>query len=156
MSTRRVSAWVSMVVAGLCLVGPRTASAGGDSMQIQAILVWATNEETPNDKKLKEVDPELAKRFRHTPYKWKYYFEVERKEIGLTEKASSRLPMSEHCALEIRNLGDERVEVKLIGEGKPVSRHLEYLPKGQTVVLGGDAKNDTAWFIVLRQTPAKK
>jgi disulfide oxidoreductase YuzD len=156
MSAHRVSAWIWVLVAGLCLLGPSPAVAGGESRQIEATLVWATNEEMPADKKLKELEPELTKRFRHTPYKWKYYYIMNRKEISAAENVSSRLEMSEHCAIEIKIMSNERVEVKLIGEGKPVSRHVEYLPKDHPLVLAGDAQNDTAWLIVLRQSPTKK
>ncbi len=35
--------------------------------------------------------------------------------------------MSKHCALDIKNLGTNRVQIKLYGDGKPVSSNKESL-----------------------------
>jgi len=124
-------------------------------MHVEAVLVWATNGEKPPDKDLKELEPALARKLHKSPYKWKNYFEVRRLSAAVPPQTMKTVPMSSHCALEITNNGDNRVEVKLVGEGKPVSRHVEDLPLGHIMVLSGDDKNDNAWLIVLRQLPAK-
>ena len=45
MSAQRVLAWILVLVAGFCLFDPRPVLAGSENRQIEAILVWATNEE---------------------------------------------------------------------------------------------------------------
>ena len=134
----------------LCIAAPFSLRAASANLHLEVLLVWGTNDQPPPEPKLKPVEPELAQKLQKA-YKWKKYFEVNRKTVKISEGANEQLTMSEHCSLQIKNLVHERVEVRLIGEGKPVSRHLESLPKGHTLILAGDAKNDTAWFIVLRQ-----
>ena len=156
MSIQPTLVWLSATLVCLGLNWPRAAVAGGSDMTVEAVLVWGTNSEKPPNKKLKELEPELARKLGKAPYKWKNYFEVNRKTVDIAPSNLKRLPMSEHCELEIKNLGDDRVEVKLIGQGKPVSRNVEPLPMGHTMILSGDDKNDNAWLIVLRQVATKR
>jgi hypothetical protein len=135
----------------LTLLGLASQAAETPDIHLEAVLVWGTNGEKPADKDLKELEATLAHKLSKTPYKWKNYFEVERKNVVIPQKSVKQVPMSKHCSLEITNLGDNRVEVKLFGKGKPVSRNIESLAVGQTMIIGGDDKNDTAWLIVLRQ-----
>jgi len=68
--------------------------------------------------------------------------------------SKKRVRMSEKCEIEVENLGDSTVEVKLFGEGKMVVRKKQALPTGELLVLAGEDKNDTAWFVVL--TPGER
>jgi hypothetical protein len=43
------------------------------------------------------------------------------------------------------------VEVSLVGKGKDVAKRTQKLPKGETLVLGGNAPNATAWLVVLKR-----
>jgi hypothetical protein len=154
MSIHPLLVWFAAAVACLGVNLPRNAFAG--DMNVQAVLVWGTNGEQPANKNLKEIEPDLARKLSKAPYKWKNYFEISRKELAVAANTNKQVPMSEHCQLEMKNLGDDRLEVKLIGRGKLVSRNVEPLPIGHTMILSGDDKNDNAWLIVLRQLPAKK
>jgi hypothetical protein len=147
---------VSFLLA-LCLfaTGLRVESAqAGDALTIQAQLVWGTNDpESPNPKH-KPVDAELAKKLSKAPYRWKYYFEVKRLDTTLALGETKPLSMSEKCKIDIKNMGGEKVEVKLYGEGKPVSKHVEKLVNDWPLVLSGNAKNDTAWLVVIQKGDA--
>ena len=156
MSNHTFAVWLSAAVVCLGVSLPRHAAAGAAEMTVQAVLVWGTNGEKPPNKDLKELEPELARKLSKAPYKWKNYFEVDRRLLTVSPSENKHVAMSEHCELEIKNLGDERIEVKLIGRGKPVSRNVESLPPGHTMILSGDDKNDNAWLIVLRQQPPSK
>jgi hypothetical protein len=152
MSKHRLFGWLTalMMIAGWGLHSGVAEEAS--DMHLEVLLIWGTDEGKPADKpKLKELDPELVKKLRKA-YRWKNYFEVDRKTTVVAAKSASSLQMSERCSLEIKNLGEDRLEVKLIGQGKPVSRSVESVPKGHTMVIGGEARNDTAWLIILRQT----
>jgi hypothetical protein len=135
---------------------PTVSAADAPGMPIEAIMVWATNGEKPSDPKLKPLDPELTKKFTKT-YKWKNYFEVDRKTNSVPVNVVKLVDMSKDCCLEIKNLGtNNRVEVTLIGKLKKVSKHIQSLPASETLILAGDDKDDNAWLIILRQAPAKK
>jgi hypothetical protein len=156
MSLQPTLLWLAAIVAFLGLNLPRSASAGSLEMSLEAVLVWGTNLEKPANKQLKELETELARKMSKTPYKYKNYFEVDRKTVVVSANTTKRIVMSERCELEMRLPAADRIEVKLIGQGKPVSRHIEPLPVGQILILSGDDKDDNAWLIVLRQLPAKR
>jgi hypothetical protein len=154
MSIRRFLAYLTILLGAFCFCTPGLFAAEG-GMRLQAVLVWAANVQKTNDANLKELEAPLAKKL-HKAYKWEHYYEVRRKEATISGKDATKVPISEKCALEVKHLGEERFEVKLIGKGKPVSRSVESLAHGHLMILGGDDKNDTAWLIVIRQLPAKK
>jgi hypothetical protein len=154
MSSRSLLAWLAAVVGIFCFSAGRL-HAAESGIRVEAILVWATQVAKTNDASLKELEPQITKKLRKT-YKWDLYYEVRRKEVTVSGKEPTKIPISEKCLLDIKHLGDHRFEVHLTGKGKPVSRSVESLANGYIWVVGGDDKNDTAWLIVIRELPAKK
>ncbi|PYK98548.1 MAG: hypothetical protein DME18_03340 [Verrucomicrobia bacterium] len=122
-------------------------SAPADLM-LQAQLVWGTNNDKPDDPKLKDVDQKVKDKLRGV-FKWKNYFEVNRQDFTLTASAPRKVKMSDLCEIEVQNLGNSSVELKLYGKGKMVVRKTQRIKSGELLVLAGDDKNDTAWFVVL-------
>jgi hypothetical protein len=139
-------------VLGLSTV--RVSAAESSGLRVEAILVWATHVAKTNDASLKPLEPQLTKKLRST-YKWDLYYEVKRKEVTVSGKDATPIQISDKCSLDIKHLGDHRVEVHLTGKGKAVSRSVESLAHGYLMVFGGDDKNDTAWLIVIRELPKK-
>jgi hypothetical protein len=154
MSSRYFLPYLTVLLGALSFGTPRLFAADA-GLRLEAVLVWGTHVAKTNDANLKELEPQLAKKF-HKAYKWDFYYEVRRKEATISGKDLTKVPISEKCALEIKDLGDERVDVKLIGKGKPVSRSVESLAHGHLMIVAGEDKNDTAWFVVIRQLAAKK
>lgn len=117
--------------------------------RVQAILVWGTDEAKPTGKSLKEVDAKLRDRLANV-FKWKNYFEVNRQTAILpaTAKAQS-LKLSDECSVEVKLLPENVAEVKLMGKGKALVTRRHSLAKPEALVLAGDDKNKTAWFVVL-------
>jgi hypothetical protein len=118
--------------------------------KIEARLIWGTNEEKSPDDKHKRLDDDLAKKLRSMPLKWKNFFEVNRQVFTINTNAYTTVVMSKKCTIEVKDKGD-KVTVKLYGEGKQVNRVDKPLPKGEVLTLGGDAKDNNAWFITVRQ-----
>ena len=48
-------------------------------------------------------------------------------------------------------MGGSKVEVVLYGKGKETLRRTQALPKGEMLLLGGNAPNATAWLVVLKR-----
>jgi hypothetical protein len=143
------------LLSGLCLLAPSlvTLSASAqDPLRVEALLIWGTDDAQSPNPDHKPVDAGLAAKLSKAPYRWKNYFVINHQELeipmGETKKA---VPMSKHCALDIKNLGDSRAEIKLYGEGKPVSTHKEKLENGWPLILSGNATNKTAWLVVIRK-----
>ena len=126
---------------------------GPADLNLQAQLVWGTNNEKPDDPKLKEVDPSVAEKLRKV-FKWKNYFEVKRQNFTVAVGSPKRVKMSDDCEIEVQNLGSSSIEVKLYGKGKLAVRKTQKISPSELLVLAGDDKDDTAWFVVLSQ-PAK-
>ena len=129
------------------------ARSGSADLNLEAQLVWGTNNEKPDDPKLKEVDPSMAEKLRKV-FKWKNYFEVNRQNFTVPAGSPKKVKMSDECAIEVQNLGNSSIEVKLYGKGKLAVRKTQKISRSELLVLAGDDKDDTAWFVVLSQ-PAK-
>ena len=143
------------VVALLCgILSPflATARSGDDTdFKVEAQLVWGTNEATSPNPKHKPVEADVARKFKNGPYKWQNYFEERRKRLVVPKGGDISGRMSKHCEIKVKNLGNDHVEVSLYGKGQLVTKCTQSLPKGELLVIGGNADNRTAWFVVLKQ-----
>ena len=125
---------------------------GSADLNLLAQLVWGTNNEKPGDPKLKEVDPGVAEKLRKV-FKWKNYFEVKRQKFTVAVGSPKKVKMSDDCEIEVQNLGNSSIEVKLYGKGKLAVRKTQKISSSELLVLAGDDKDDTAWFVVLSRPP---
>ena len=127
MSIQPTLVWLSATLVCLGLNWPRPAVAGGSDMTVEAVLVWGTNSEKPPNKKLKELEPELARKLGKAPYKWKNYFEVNRKTVDIAPSNLKRLPMSEHCELRVY-CNARRLFIVFTGRRHARHRQPQYVP----------------------------
>jgi hypothetical protein len=133
----------------LFLVGVQGLTAGEDGAGLSAQLVWATDGTKPAGKDLKKVDEATSEKLSGV-FRWKAYYEIARKEFKVGSASVSRVRMSPKCEIEVERVGKDTFEVKLFGEGKMVVKKRQTLPAGELLVLAGDDKDDTAWFVVIR------
>ena len=146
----RAAGWACIALAGWACAPCRGAAA---ELKYQAQLVWGTDDvKPPQGKDYKPVQPDILKKLRDLPLKWKNYFEVRRTDFTLTPAQPKNVPLSDKCELSIETQSNSNVEVALIGRGKEVVRRTQSLPKGDILVLGGNAPNSTAWLVILKRT----
>lgn len=146
---KRVPFWrLTLAATAVFIVDSCIARSASADLNLQAQLVWGTNKDKPDDPKLKDVDAQVRDKLRGV-FKWKNYFEVNRQKFLVTAAAPKRVKMSDLCEIEVHNLGNSVVEVKLFGEGKMVVRKTQRIKAGELLVLAGDDKDDTAWFVVV-------
>jgi hypothetical protein len=69
----------------------------------------------------------------------------------LAQGGTKEVPVSEKCKLNLTRFIRHEVEVTLIGKGKEVVKRKQSLPKGEMLVLGGNAPNSTAWLVVIKR-----
>lgn len=138
-----------LACAVLAFVGPVLAAAEG-AYHVQ--LIWGTDGERPKDKPLKDVDAKLLEKLKAV-FKWKNYYEVDQKHFHLPKQSSQKLKLSDKCEIEVQDLSNSRIEVRLFGEGKLVVKKAQAVVLEEPIVLGGGGKDETAWFVVL--TPTK-
>ena len=136
----------------LCLLALTTSLAAdkpAPEQKFTAILVWGTDDAKPEGKELKDVDATTKEKFTKLPVKWKNYYEVTRKDI--TIKAGERQDFKlGKCEVKIHQTDKEGMTVELIGEEKTVYKGKRSMPTKDILIIGGDDKNATAWFVVLK------
>jgi hypothetical protein len=124
--------------------------AQGTDLKFQVQLVWATDDShPPAGKDYKPVELNLKAQLR--ALKWKNYFEVKHIDFTVAPASEKRVPISDKCELNVKCLTGSNVEVVLFGKGKEVARVKQALPKGEILVPGGNAPNETAWLAVLKR-----
>lgn len=119
-------------------------------IKVEAVLVWGTNGEKPKDPKLKEADKATTEKLQKV-FKWKNYFEINRKTATIPSRSSSKITISKECEVEITELEGPKVAYRLIGKGNPVNKTVAALSKGESFVIAGEDKNESAWFIVITE-----
>jgi|SRR5688572_25489946 len=138
-----------------CLaLGASTNASAGDELAMKATLIWACDEKEPNDPKIKPVSAELSKRLKGI-FKWKHYFEVKTDTAKIADKSTKDFVLSEKCTVKVRNEGAKAYNAKLLGEGKLLKAIDQPVKEGEDMVLAGDDKNATAWFVILTPLPKK-
>lgn len=128
------------------------AHAGDHGGRFKATLVWGTNDAEPDDSELKPVPDLVAKKLAKLPFKWKHYYAVgECKEFSVATGKVKEVRMSKDCEIVVKATDKGKVELLLWGKGKAVGKVTQKLPKDGMLVTGGDAENNTAWFVVLQR-----
>jgi hypothetical protein len=138
------------LVTTLALLGSGGVCAQAADLKFQVLLVWGTDDaKPPEGKNYKPVEPEIRKQIK--ALKWKNYFEVKRHEFVLSPGSTKKVAISEKCELDLKELGNSSLEVVVIGKGKEVARVKQALRKGEILVPGGEAPNETAWLVILKR-----
>jgi hypothetical protein len=116
--------------------------------KFEAELIWGTDQAKPDAPDLKPVDPELVERLQKI-FKWKHYYQVRKKDfiVAAKPKPGTLVVLSDKCEIEVTDKGMPMTEVKLFGEKKLVKTIKQAIT--QCLVIAGDDRNDTAWFVVL-------
>ncbi len=122
--------------------------AHASDIKLDVRLIWGSNEAKSPNKNHKPVDEETAKKLRKS-FKWKHYFEVKKLNETIPNRTTKRIKVSDKCDIEVTEMEGPKVEVKHYGEGKLINKITQNLEKGESIVLGGDDKNETAWFVLI-------
>ncbi|MBI5772520.1 MAG: hypothetical protein HZA89_02110 [Verrucomicrobia bacterium] len=113
---------------------------------MQAQLIWGSNGGVPSKPSHKEVDAQLRDKLRNI-FKWNKYFEVERK--AFTVPPVREVKLSEDCTIQVKHLGENKVEVRLFGKNRHMVTKRQSITRDESIVLAGDGKDGTAWFVVV-------
>ena len=132
--------------------GGLRAAEATSTVKLQAQLIWGTNEEKPADPKLVRLDEKLEKKLQHI-FSWKHYWEINHQLLAVSGGVPQRVSMSKQCDIEVACVGESEIELKLFGKGKMVVKKRQKIVRGESIVLAGDDKDQTAWFVVV--TPPK-
>ncbi len=141
--------WFTIALVLVACGGMRAQAA---DMKLQTFLLWGTDDSKPPEgKPYKPVNAEIRQKLNELPLKWTNWFEVRRVECAIPQGVSTKVPISEKCQLNVTKFAGPEVEVCLIGKGKEVVKRRQPLPKGEMLILGGNAPNSTAWLVALKR-----
>ena len=125
-------------------------------LKLRSQLVWGTDGGKPDGKDLVELDAKLKDKLK--ALRWKNYWVIRSEETKVAGK-EPRKAMLDQCAVELSDLGNGHLQVKLssvAGDGKPkllrtVTEPIEKLEKGGALIIGGDSKEkwDEAWMVII-------
>src|SRR3954471_20100654 len=91
-------------------------SARAADMQLEAKLIWGSNDGADKVKHTLVQDPTLSADL-HRIFKWTNYYEISTKDATIAPDKTGILQMSDKCKLEVKNLGKNWIEVNCIGSG---------------------------------------
>jgi len=140
--------WI-LAAFGFCSIGATRAHA--QSLKLEAELIWGTNDKTSPDPKLKPVGPDIEKKLKNLPLKWTHYFVVNRTNFSVAHLKSTKVALSDRCAIEIKDLEGGTIGISHFGQGERVWTGKQSLPVGEVLLLGGEAPNSTSWLISLKR-----
>ena len=149
-TTRALRPWRFVLAFSLLVFAGLVARAG--DLKLEAQLVWGTNDEKAPNPRVKPIEPDVRKKLAELPLRWTNYFEINRKRFDVPHGKTARTALSEKCAVEVKSLEDRKVEVVWFGKrGEIVGKQTQPLPKGEMLVLGGNAPNSTCWLLTLKR-----
>lgn len=154
MSQRLFSGRTARLFLIFLLLSSGVLPASAANLKLEAKLIWATDDHKSPKKEHTPVDEATATRLRKV-FKWKYYFVENTVTNTVPSRGSNNFKLSPKCAIEITELEGPRVEVKLIGNGKPVHKTIKQLGPGEPIIYSGDDKNENAWIVVVTQLEVK-
>lgn len=118
-------------------------------VKYRATLIWGTDGAKPDDPNLKDLDEHFRAKLKKV-FKWNNYYEVKNLPFAIKPGDKKRFQLSDKCELEVEHSATEGMIVELIGEGKSVKKVKQAMPLTDWIVVGGDDKNATAWFVIIR------
>src|SRR5258708_3730579 len=138
-------------VAALGLLAAGAAPARAETLKLEVQLLWGTNDAQSPDRDYKPVDADIEKKLKDLPLKWSHYFVVNRKRFEVPSPGTQKVSLSDKCEIEVKSLGQSMVEVSHFGQGKKTWQGKQALPRGETLILAGNAPSSTSWLLVLKR-----
>jgi hypothetical protein len=138
----------------LCVLAFSGIAAGGPDSEIEVRLIWAVKEPPAAGLKLNPVsDKEVLKHLQELPLRWSYFYEMTRTNITGVVGQNHEAALSAECIVGAKRVDANHFEISMTGKGTPVLKMIQYLPKGDILVIGGDVPNTNAWLITLKRLP---
>lgn len=135
------------------LLGMAVAADNESPTDFEIRLIWGSNDSTSPDPTHKKLDSALTSWLKKK-LRWGYYYEVNRKVESIQVGKTAVVKLSNKCTVKVKNNGNSRLYVELLGDNKMVNKVTDTLK--EWLILAGDDKNDTAWFVVIRKVKKAK
>ena len=124
------------------------ASKGWTEEKYYVQLIKATNEPKPPAKGAKQIGTNLGERL--SALRWKYYWEVQRREATVIDTKSQKVQLDGERAVELAPKADGKIEVRLYRDGAVARKSSHRVHDHMMAIFGGDER-ENAWFVVVRR-----
>lgn len=135
-----------LLLAGICVH-----AAEQPSFYVQ--VIWGTDQDKPAGSNYREVGPKLRAKL-NPVFRWKHYWETERKKTHVDLAKVTKLPLSNHRTLEIEKLKSGEIEVRLFRRTGLVTKSRQP-SNGRMHILGGEDSTKDSFFVVVRPDEPK-
>jgi hypothetical protein len=122
------------------------ADKGGITFYLQ--LIRGTDDDHPPAAAARLAGPEISRRLQM--FRWKNYWEIERRTVLLGSGAKARQRMSAEHEIEIARNSPREMVVSIYDDGKLARRRTQPLDT-PFYIAGGDKDATQSWFIVVRR-----
>src|SRR5437879_5436746 len=106
-------------------------SAAKPDKKIEVQLLWGTDAAKSPNPAHKPVEAEIKKKLKDLPLKWTNYFMVKKMVMLVPRGSITKQPISEKCAIEVKDLGKTMLEISYFGKDKKVEKRTQSLPRGE-------------------------
>lgn len=128
---------------------------GADAKKKPAVfevqLLWGTDLPKSPNPDHKPVEPDVDKRIKAFPLKFKNYFLVNKNKVVVPLGIEQKVDVSEKCAVMIKNLDNMKFQVTFIGKSKQQTQRTQDFPLHEMLVHGGNAPGSNAWLVVVKR-----
>ena len=138
----------TVFVALLLFVSSGYVTAQADPITVQAWLVIGTSKE---QKGKMEVPAAIKKKLAQV-FKWMHYYQLNSTQLNIADAGSKSAKLSRAASIKVTNKKNGKVAVSLFCKGKMLVQKTQSLKPGHHMVLAGNTKTDSAWFIVLSKS----
>jgi len=148
-----------LLSAGLFVCLLNLLTAGGTvagELKLKSQLVWGTDGAKPESKEFVELDAKLKDKLK--ALRWKNYWVIKSEDTRIEGKDPKQAMLGK-CAVELSNVGDGQLQVKLFSMAadkklkllRTVTEPIKKLENGGTLIIGGDSKDtwDDAWMVII-------
>jgi len=147
----RVRLFLSLLL--VSAVGQATAATATDHTTLFVQVIWGTDHEKPAGAKYRQIGPKLSAKLSPV-FKWKYYWETERRKVHVAHDKVTRILLSQHRTLEIERLKSGDTEIRLTRRSGLVTKARQ-ASSGRMVILGGEDSSKDSFFVVVRSDEPK-
>jgi hypothetical protein len=138
----------TVFVALLLFVSSGYVTAQADPISVQAWLVIGTSKE---QKDKMEVPAAIKKKLARV-FKWMHYYQLNSRQLNIVDAGSKSAKLSKSATIKVTNRKNGKIDVSLFSKGKMLVQKTQSLKPGHHMVLAGNTKTDSAWFIVLSKS----
>jgi hypothetical protein len=114
-------------------------------------LLWGTDLEKSPDATHKAVQPDVERKLKSLPLRFKNYFLVNQHTVDIATSETKKVKISEKCALELESKDNLKFETTFYGKGKQTAKRIQAFPLGEMLVHGGNAPGSNAWLVVVKR-----